>query len=194
VRAAVLLALLFTLALGACSGDTLTPDRAGAQATLTLTRTPARSAAQTSASTPTRRMAITPTRTPKRKATVTATLTPASSAAIAPTSTATRRATATPMVVLSGLPTIPYDRLPAQARDTIALIQRGGPFPYRQDGAVFQNRERLLPGRPKGYYQEYTVETPGSPDRGARRIVAGNEGELYYTDDHYDSFKQVVMP
>ena len=193
VRAAALLALLFMLALGACGGgDTLTPGRAGAQAT--LTRTPARSAALTSAPTPTRRTAITPTRTPKRTATGAATLTPAGSAAIAPMSTSTRRVSATPTVVLSGLPTVPYDRLPAQARETIALMQRGGPFPYRQDGAVFQNRERLLPSRPKGYYHEYTVETPGSPDRGARRIVAGDEGELYYTDDHYDSFKQVVMP
>ena len=70
----------------------------------------------------------------------------------------------------------------------------GGPFPYRQDGAVFQNRERLLPARPNGYYHEYTVKTPGSPDRGAWRIIVGEKGELYYTDDHYDSFRQVVMP
>ena len=99
-----------------------------------------------------------------------------------------------PTVALSGLPTIQYDKLPVQARDTIGLIQRGGPFPYRQDGAVFQNRERLLPVRPNGYYHEYTVKTPGSPDRGARRIIAGDKGELYYTDDHYDSFRQVVIP
>jgi ribonuclease T1 len=134
----------------------------------------------------------TSTRTPPREATVTpATVTPAT---VTPTRTPKRRATATPIVALSGLPTIKYERLPAQARETIALIQRGGPFPYRQDGAVFQNRERLLPRKPNGYYHEYTVETPGSPDRGARRIIAGGEGELYYTDDHYDSFRQVVTP
>ena len=119
-----------------------------------------------------------------------------SGAGAPPTSTRTplRKATATPTVAQSGLPTIKVERLPTQARETIELIQRGGPFPYRQDGAVFQNRERLLPGKPNGYYHEYTVETPGSPDRGARRIIAGGQGELYYTDDHYDSFRQVVLP
>jgi ribonuclease T1 len=95
---------------------------------------------------------------------------------------------------VSGLPTISFDRLPTQAQETLDLIQRGGPFPYRQDGGVFQNRERRLPSKPNGYYHEYTVVTPGSPDRGARRIIAGEKGERYYTDDHYDSFKQVVMP
>jgi ribonuclease T1 len=94
----------------------------------------------------------------------------------------------------SGLPTIAYKRLPAQARETISLIQSGGPFHYRQDGVVFQNRERHLPSQPSGYYHEYTVPTPGSRDRGARRIVTGANGELYYTDDHYASFKQVEMP
>jgi ribonuclease T1 len=134
------------------------------------------------------------TRTPERKVIVTPTRTPARKATVTPTRSSTRRATMTSTVALSGLPTIAYDRLPAQARETIGLIQRGGPFPYRQDGAVFQNRERLLPGKPGGYYHEYTVVTPGSPDRGARRIIAGEKGELYYTDDHYDSFKQVIMP
>ena len=131
-----------------------------------------------------------PVRTPKYIATAA----PARTPAAAQTPTKTRRAPATPTVGLSGLPTIQHDRLPIQTRETIELIQRGGPFPYRQDGAVFQNRERLLPARPNGYYHEYTVKTPGSPDRGARRIIAGDKGELYYTDDHYDSFRQVVMP
>jgi ribonuclease T1 len=112
----------------------------------------------------------------------------------APTRAASASTTAPPAVPLSGLPRIAYDRLPPQARETIALIQAGGPFPYRQDGAVFQNRERRLPGKPGGYYHEYTVVTPGSADRGARRIVAGERGELYYTDDHYGNFRQVIMP
>jgi ribonuclease T1 len=90
------------------------------------------------------------------------------------------------------LPTISFDRLPPEGRDTIRLIARGGPFPYGQDGVVFENRERLLPAKSSGYYHEYTVETPGSPDRGARRIIRGGQGELYYTDDHYASFKRVV--
>ena len=71
------------------------------------------------------------------------------------------------------------------------MIEQGGPFPYDRDGIVFGNREGLLPPRPDGYYHEYTVITPGSADRGARRIIAGQPGEYYYTDDHYDSFKQV---
>jgi ribonuclease T1 len=135
---------------------------------------------------------VTPSSTPARQAAATVTHTASRQATAAPTRTPKNQAT--PTVVPSGLPTIKYERLPTQARETIELIQRGGPFPYRQDGAVFQNRERLLPGKPNGYYHEYTVETPGSPDRGARRIIAGGKGELYYTDDHYASFKQVVMP
>lgn len=82
--------------------------------------------------------------------------------------------------------------LPPEARDTLALIEAGGPFPYRQDGATFQNREHRLPERERGYYREYTVETPGSPDRGARRIIAGGDppSEFFYTDDHYGSFRR----
>jgi ribonuclease T1 len=81
--------------------------------------------------------------------------------------------------------------LPAEARATLALIRAGGPFPHVQDGSSFGNREKLLPQRDHGYYREYTVRTPGARDRGARRIVAGNGGELYYTADHYRSFKRI---
>ncbi|UED87136.1 ribonuclease domain-containing protein [Streptomyces profundus] len=82
-----------------------------------------------------------------------------------------------------------YSGLPAQAHDTLDLIERGGPFPHPQDGGTFYNREGLLPDQPTGYYQEYTVETPGSDDRGARRIVTGDSSqEDYYTADHYASF------
>jgi guanyl-specific ribonuclease Sa len=82
--------------------------------------------------------------------------------------------------------------LPPQARDTLALIETGGPFPHRQDGSTFQNREHRLPERERGYYREYTVETPGSDDRGARRIIAGGDppSEFFYTDDHYGSFRR----
>ena len=72
------------------------------------------------------------------------------------------------------------------------LIGAGGPYPFPQDGAVFENRESLLPDADDGYYHEYTVETPGSADRGARRIVVGNQGEAYWTDDHYASFWRIV--
>jgi guanyl-specific ribonuclease Sa len=86
--------------------------------------------------------------------------------------------------------------LPAEARQTLRLIESGGPFPYDRDGATFQNRERRLPAQPPGYYREYTVTTPGSPDRGARRIVSGGNPpvEFYYTDDHYRSFRRIEVP
>ncbi|KOV66006.1 MULTISPECIES: ribonuclease domain-containing protein [Streptomyces] len=97
-------------------------------------------------------------------------------------------ATATPTAVGS----ICYGDLPSQAHDTLELIEQGGPFPYPQDGTTFQNREGILPSQPTGYYHEYTVKTPGSPDRGARRIVTGEEHqEDYYTADHYASFRLV---
>ena len=79
--------------------------------------------------------------------------------------------------------------LPSQAHDTLDLIEQGGPFPFEQDGTVFQNREGILPSQSTGYYHEYTVITPGSDTRGARRIVTGEEPqEDYYTADHYASF------
>ena len=81
--------------------------------------------------------------------------------------------------------------LPPEARATLALIKAGGPFPYPQDGRTFGNREKLLPLRGRGYYREYTVRTPGARDRGARRIVAGRDGEFYYTADHYRSFRRI---
>lgn len=93
---------------------------------------------------------------------------------------------------VSGLPTIARAALPAEARTTLGLIAAGGPFPYDNDGSTYQNRERLLPSRPSGTYREYTVETPGSPDRGARRIVTASTGEAYWTADHYASFARIL--
>ncbi|AIA06859.1 putative guanyl-specific ribonuclease [Streptomyces noursei] len=85
-----------------------------------------------------------------------------------------------------------YSKLPSQAHDTLDLIDKGGPFPYPKDGTVFDNREGILPSQSSGYYHEYTVVTPGSPDRGARRIVAGQkQQEDYYTADHYATFNLV---
>jgi len=85
--------------------------------------------------------------------------------------------------------------LPPEAAATLQAIERGGPYAYDRDGTVFQNRERLLPEQPRGYYREYTVTTPGSPDRGARRIVTGGDPPqvYYYTDDHYRSFRRVEI-
>ena len=82
--------------------------------------------------------------------------------------------------------------LPPEARETISLIRKGGPFPYPRDGVAFGNREKLLPARERGWYREFTVRTPGERTRGARRIVAGRDGTLYYTDDHYRSFRRIL--
>ena len=101
--------------------------------------------------------------------------------------------------VPSAIAEVRIDDLPVEARQTLARIKRGGPYAYRKDGSVFGNREKRLPAQPRGYYTEYTVKTPYSRDRGARRIVAGRgaernpatSGEYYYTDDHYRSFRRI---
>lgn len=84
--------------------------------------------------------------------------------------------------------------LPREAHDTLRLIAQGGPFPHQRDGVVFQNREKLLPRAPHGFYREYTVSTPGVRHRGARRIVCGSAPPptCYYTADHYQSFRKIV--
>ena len=91
----------------------------------------------------------------------------------------------------SGLPYVAEADLPPEAGDTLKLIDAGGPFPYDRDGVVFENRERILPAEQRGYYHEYTVPTPGEDDRGARRMVTGDEGQYYWTDDHYASFERI---
>ena len=92
----------------------------------------------------------------------------------------------------SGLPVVALADLPAEAADTLDLIDAGGPYPEDEDGATFRNDEGLLPDRERGYYEEFTVPTPGSDDRGARRIIVGAEGELFWTDDHYASFARIA--
>jgi ribonuclease T1 len=89
------------------------------------------------------------------------------------------------------LPEVSIAALPPEARATIGLIRQEGPFPYERDGIVFRNFEKRLPSHERGYYREYTVPTPGAKNRGARRIVAGRGGELYYTADHYRSFVRI---
>ena len=92
----------------------------------------------------------------------------------------------------SVIPGIRASDLPPEARATLALIHAGGPFPHRRDGAVFANREGLLPPAARGAYREYTVMTPGRRDRGARRIVAVKRAGFYYTEDHYRSFRRII--
>ena len=107
------------------------------------------------------------------------------------------------MLLASGVPArtsgggdvIFVSELPVEARQTLKLIRQGGPFPHEKDGAIFGNYERLLPKQNRGYYREFTVATPGARNRGARRIIAGGElnnpRELYYTEDHYASFRRI---
>jgi ribonuclease T1 len=94
--------------------------------------------------------------------------------------------------------TVALAQLPPEARETEQMVHRGGPFPYSKDGSAFGNRERALPARPRGFYREYTVKTPGSRDRGARRIVCGGREPkapeaCFYSDDHYTSFRRIVQ-
>jgi len=103
----------------------------------------------------------------------------------------------TPEKTIETLPTVALAALPEQAQQTYRRVLSGGPFPYRKDGTVFGNRERLLPGKARGYYREYTVPTPGSSDRGARRIVCGGPqpsepDACFYTADHYASFRLIA--
>lgn len=109
--------------------------------------------------------------------------------------TTTQESTAPTTTAVQTLPgeaegTVPADER-AQVAATLALVEAGGPFPHEQDGATFFNREGLLPEQPEGHYREYTVETPGSDDRGARRLVIGEAGETFYTRDHYESFVRI---
>ncbi|MCP2249024.1 ribonuclease domain-containing protein [Lentzea aerocolonigenes] len=106
----------------------------------------------------------------------------------APSSSQTSTSVAVPGAS-SGLDVQALSKLPAEAAKTWKLIEAKGPFPYpRNDGVTFENREKRLPQQKSGYYKEYTVPTPGSPDRGARRIVTGSEKEVFYTGDHYSTF------
>lgn len=98
------------------------------------------------------------------------------------------------------LPQIHATELPREGRDALVLIRKGGPYPYAKDGSIFSNRERILPKQPRGFYREFTVKTPSSRDRGARRIVCGGKvakqqtqvlETCFYTDDHYSSFKRI---
>lgn len=122
---------------------------------------------------------------------------PGADTVTAPSSASSSRTTAGPasgahVTNPSGLAEVKASQLPKEARDTLALIVKGGPYPYDRDGVVYSNFEKVLPLKSSAYYHEYTVVTPGSSDRGARRIVAGQQSEKYYTDDHYASFRFIL--
>ena len=119
--------------------------------------------------------------------------------AVTSTAVTSTAVTSTAVTTTAVTTTVSFSELPSEAQQTLQLIHRRGPFPFRKDGAVFANRERLLPQHPRGYYTEYTVRTPDAHDRGARRIVAGRgpdgdpstSGEYYYTEDHYKTFRRI---
>ena len=112
----------------------------------------------------------------------------ASTSPTAASTAASKPAAANP----SSLPAINASQLPKEARQTLALIAKGGPYPYDRDGVNFGNFEGLLPKKSGGFYKEYTVPTPGESDRGARRIIVGKDSAKYYTPDHYESFKFIA--
>jgi len=97
-----------------------------------------------------------------------------------------------PETASSDLPTISPAQLPPEAVTVLLMLFNGSPFPNKQDGATFQNRERILPAQPSGFYREYTVKKPGESDRGPWRIVTGADGSKFWTADHYASFQEVV--
>jgi ribonuclease T1 len=116
---------------------------------------------------------------------------PTTAVAVATPPETNRPAEQATFVPFSDLEIVARSELPAEALDTLADIASGGPYDFSRDDSVFQNREGILPDRQQGHYREYTVITTGSDDRGARRIVAGSDGELYYTCDHYGSFREI---
>jgi ribonuclease T1 len=122
----------------------------------------------------------------------TATVAPTAARSSTTSRTTVPRTTTVSVTAPTGMRSVRISALPPEAQHTLQLIDAGGPFPYDQDGVVFQNREKLLPAKASGYYHEYTVVTPGSSDRGTRRVITGANGERYYTDDHYASFRWVV--
>jgi len=158
------------------------------------------STAQPTQTMPVAQVATVHTNSARATATPRSTPTPKASSANQPRPTRTPRPTALssptanapPVVQVSDLPTVALADLPTEAQQTVSLIDQGGPFPYSRDGVAFENRERILPRQPKSYYHEYTVVTPGSSDRGARRVIMGQGGEMYYTDDHYATFREIV--
>ncbi|TAM89880.1 MAG: ribonuclease N [Jatrophihabitans sp.] len=112
----------------------------------------------------------------------------------APASTSVTSSSVAPPTAAPGGSAVALSSLPAQVAQTVALIERGGPFPYpRSDGAVFHNAEHRLPAERDGYYHEYTVPTPGADTRGARRLITGAGGQFYYTPDHYEHFVRVDL-
>lgn len=117
---------------------------------------------------------------------------PEPSATTAATTATTTAATNSGVDPDSGLPWVALDQLPPEVEDTLGEIDQGPPYPYDRDGVTFENREGLLPPYEYGYYQEFTVPTPGSNDRGARRVIWGLADEFYYTDDHYGSFVRIM--
>ena len=76
-------------------------------------------------------------------------------------------------------------------KPTLDRIARGDANRHRNDGTSFQNRENRLPRKPAGYYKEYVHPTPGENGPGPQRVIIGKEGEVWYSADHYKTFKKI---
>ena len=92
-----------------------------------------------------------------------------------------------------------YGKLPSNfitKKEAQALGWEGGSLePYAKGksigGDTFGNYEGLLPKAKGRTYKECDIDTKGAKSRGAKRIVFSNDGLIFYTDDHYESFAQL---
>lgn len=76
----------------------------------------------------------------------------------------------------------------------LTRIAAGERDAHRNDGTVFANREGRLPKQPRGYYTEWVVRTAGLRGVGPQRLITGQQGEVFYTPDHYETFIRVREP
>jgi filamentous hemagglutinin len=109
----------------------------------------------------------------------------------APGATAAARALVVRNVVVRDLDGRVAWRGDVDLRPTLRRIEAGVRDRHRNDGGVFGNRERRLPVKPRRYYLEYVVRTPGISHAGPQRLIVGKGGELFYTFDHYASFRRI---
>ncbi len=184
---AVAVVLVLAVALGIWFFSGRSPD---AQ---TTAGDPSSSSSPAPSGSPTSSPSSTPSSSPSSSPSASASTTTQPEQSPSPSAAPSAGSTAPAIDPESGLPTVYLLDLPPEAAETVEIIDRGPPYPYDKDGSTFGNYEGLLPDYERGYYQEFTVETPGSYDRGARRIVEGADAELYWTDDHYASFSRIVL-
>jgi len=74
---------------------------------------------------------------------------------------------------------------------TLERIDQGKKLSFPHDGTVFGNRERRLPRQARDHYREWVHPTKGLSGPGPQRVVTGQNREIYYTPDHYETFKKI---